>query len=202
MEPIAVTLDDIMMSTAKMPPHIEYVKWKEMEKRKIVLNEQIDEFAIDTVIMPILRWNEEDDEAFGDDISKRKPITIYLNSPGGDVFVGLIIAEVIKKSKTPVHIIALSLAASMGSIFLISGHKRFAYEYSNILLHDGEVGLKGSRNKVKDNIKFFDEKDEQVKQFILSNTKITPEKFEEMSDREWWLTAKKALEFGIIDEII
>lgn len=202
MEPIAVTLDDIMMSTAKMPPHIEYVKWKEMEKRKIVLNEQIDEFAVDTVIMPILRWNEEDDEAFGDDISKRKPITIYLNSPGGDVFVGLIIAEVIKKSKTPVHIIALSLAASMGSIFLISGHKRFAYEYSNILLHDGEVGLKGSRNKVKDNIKFFDEKDEQVKQFILSNTKITPEKFEEMSDREWWLTAKKALEFGIIDEII
>ncbi|MNS51182.1 ATP-dependent Clp protease proteolytic subunit [compost metagenome] len=202
MEPIGISVDELFTAIGKTPPYLEYIKWKEMENRKIVLNEPIDGFAVDTVIMPILRWNEEDDSAFGDDISKRKPITIYLDSPGGDVFVGLIIAEVIKKSKTPVHIIALSMAASMGSVILVSGHVRYAYKYTNVLIHDGDVGLKGSRNKVKDNMKFFEEKDAQVKDFILSNTKITEEKFEEMTDREWWMTAETALEFGIIDAIL
>ncbi|MNS65643.1 ATP-dependent Clp protease proteolytic subunit 1 [compost metagenome] len=94
------------------------------------------------------------------------------------------------------------MAASMGSVILVSGHVRYAYKYTNVLIHDGDVGLKGSRNKVKDNMKFFEEKDAQVKDFILSNTKITEEKFEEMTDREWWMTAETALEFGIIDVIL
>lgn len=184
----------------KTPPLVEYVGWKDWVNRVLVINEPIDEeIVVHDYILPIIRWNEEDK---GVAVEDRKPITLYLNTPGGDVFIGLILAEVIRKSTTPVNITVLALAASMGGVLLVAGHKRTAFEFSNVLLHDGSLGLSGSRNKVKDNMKFYDEKDAQLKQFILSNTKITEEKYKEMEDREWWITAKDALELGIVDEII
>ena len=90
----------------------------------------------------------------------------------------------------------------MGSILLMSGHVRRAYAFTNILIHDGSTMIAGSSNKVKDHMKFYEEKNEQVKKFILSNTRITAERYDEMSDREWWMTAEKALELGLVDEII
>ncbi|MMZ62510.1 ATP-dependent Clp protease proteolytic subunit 1 [compost metagenome] len=93
----------------------------------------------------------------------------------------------------------------MGALLLVSGKKhgmRHAYEFSNILFHDGSTVLYGSSNKVKDHVKFQEEKDQQMKEFIIRNTKITNEKYEQMRDREWWLTAKSALEYGIIDKIL
>jgi ATP-dependent Clp protease protease subunit len=201
--------EEAFMSMKKTPSFLEFTHWEELKERKIVLNDEVDEFLVEEVIMPIIKWNEQDAKAEEDYKTQsgillpiRKPITIYLNSRGGEVFVGLVIAEVIKKSVTPVHIVALSIAASMASVILVSGHKRFAYEFSNVLLHDGSTMIAGSTNKVKDHMKFYAEKSEQIKQFILSGTKITEEKYDEMSDREWWLTAKSALEYGIIDEVI
>lgn len=184
----------------KTPPLVEYIGWKDWTNRILVINEPIDEeIVVHDYILPILRWNEEDR---GVPVEERKPITLYLNTPGGDVFIGLILAEVIRKSTTPVHITVLALAASMGGVILVAGHKRTAFEFSSVLIHDGSLGLSGSRNKVKDNMKFYDEKDEQLKDFILSNTKITEDKYKSMEDREWWISAKDALELGIIDEII
>lgn len=187
------------ISMTKLPPLEEYTRWKELQNRELVLNDQVSSFIIEEIIMPILKWNREDE---GVPVQDRKAITLYLNSPGGDLFSGLVAAEVIKKSVTPVHIIALSMAASMGSVLLVSGHKRSAYAFSNILIHDGSTGISGSSNKVKDHMKYFDKKSEQIKEFILNNSKITAEKYEEMDDREWWITAQEALELGIIDEII
>jgi ATP-dependent Clp protease protease subunit len=198
---MSVTLQEILDSAfsqlQKTPPLDEYIAWKDWQNRILIINEPIDENSVYNFILPILRWNKEDDE---NDV--RKTITIYLNTPGGDVGVGLILAEVIKKSKTPVHVITVGEAASMGSIILMSGHKRIAYSFASILIHDGEVGMRGSRNKVKDNMKFYEEKYDQLKTFIIDHTKITEEKLEEMKDREWWITAEQALELGIIDEII
>lgn len=195
-------IDSAFASLQKTPPLTEYIGWKDWQNRVLVINEPIaEEIVVLDYILPILRWNEED-SVRGLSVEQRKPITIYLNTPGGDVFIGLILAEVIRKSTTPVHVTVLGLAASMGGVILVAGHKRYAFEFSNVLIHDGSLGLSGSRNKVKDNMKFYDEKDEQLKNFILSNTKITEEKYKEMEDREWWITAKDALELGIIDAII
>jgi ATP-dependent Clp protease protease subunit len=191
--------EEAFLAMKKTPAFAEYIHWKELNDRILLLNDEVDQFIIEEIVMPILKWNHEDE---GKPVEERKAITLYLNSPGGDLFVGLIAAEVIKKSKTPVNIFVLSLAASMGSVLLASGHKRYAYKHSNVLLHDGSTGIAGSSNKVKDHIKYFDKKSEQVKDFIISNSKITKEKYEEMDDREWWLTAEEAKELGLIDEII
>jgi ATP-dependent Clp protease protease subunit len=203
--------DETFIAMKKTPSFAEYTHWQELKDRVLVLNDAVDEFIVEEIVMPILKWNKEDDKAeeaapyLPDGQGKnfnRKPITLYLNSPGGDLFNGLVAAEVIKKSKTPVHVIVLSMAASMGSVLLAAGHRRYAYQFSNVLIHDGSTGIAGTSNKVKDHMKFFDKKSEQIKTFIIANSKITAEKYEEMDDREWWLTAEEAMEFGLIDEII
>lgn len=192
-------IDEAFLAMKKSPSFVEYTHWQELKERILVLNDEVDQFIIEEIVLPILKWNKEDE---GVEVADRKTITLYLNSPGGDLFVGLVAAEVIKKSVTPVHITVLSLAASMGSVLLASGHKRTAYKHSNILIHDGSTGIAGSSNKVKDHMKYFDKKSEQIKDFIVANSKVTREKYKEMEDREWWLTAEEALEYGLLDEIL
>jgi ATP-dependent Clp protease protease subunit len=197
--PTQIEFTDDFVAMKKTPAFAEYIHWQELKDRILVINDGIDEYVIEEYIMPIIKWNKEDE---GKPVEERKPITIYLNSPGGDIFVGLTLAEVIKKSVTPVHIVVLTFAASMGSVILVAGHKRSAYSYANILIHDGQTGVSGSSNKVKDHMKYIEKKNGQIKDFICSNSKISEEKYESMSDREWWLSADEALELGLIDEIL
>lgn len=170
-----------------------------LRERIIILNEDVDDILVERVILQILKWNREDE---GKELSERKKITILLNTPGGDVYLGLVLCEVIKKSKTPVHVTILGMAASMGSLIAMAAHHTSAYEYSNVLIHDGSTFLVGSSNKVKDHMKFQELKDKQIKDFVIANTKITEEKYDEMADREWWLTADTAKELGIVQEIL
>jgi ATP-dependent Clp protease protease subunit len=170
-----------------------------LKERIIILNEDVNDALVEKVIVHILKWNREDAEL---PVEDRKPIEILLNTPGGDVYLGMVLCEVIKKSVTPVTVRILGMAASMGSLIAMAAHKTVAYEYSNILIHDGSTFLVGSSNKVKDHMKFQELKDKQIKDFIIENTKISEEKYNEMADREWWLTAKMAQELGIVDEIL
>lgn len=170
-----------------------------LQERIIVLNDEINDELIEKVILQILKWNRQDKDI---PVDEREKIEILLNTPGGAVDVGMVLCNVIQKSETPIIITGLAIVASMGSYILMSGHKRRAYEYTNILIHDGSMFLGGTANKVKDHIKYQEEKDQQLNNLVVSRTKITEDKLDEMSDREWWMTAKTALELGIIDEII
>src|SRR5690606_8254410 len=99
------------------------------QDRIIVLNDEVDDHLVERVILQILKWNREDKDV---PVVDRKEISILLNSPGGDVYLGLVLVEVIKKSVTPITVTILGMAASMGSLIAIAGHKTLAYEYSNV----------------------------------------------------------------------
>lgn len=178
---------------------VEYEYIKHLEERIILFNEDVNDMQVEKTIVQILRWNREDE---GKSVEERKAIEILLNTPGGDVYLGMVICDVIKQSVTPITVKILGMAASMGSLIAMASKRTVAYPHSNVLIHDGSTFLVGSSNKVKDHMKFQELKDKQIKDFIISNTKITEEKYDEMSDREWWLTAEQALEYGIIDEIL
>lgn len=180
----------------------DYTYFKELEKRRIIFNDEVDDFLIERAIIQILNWNEEDKNS---PIENRKEIEIILNTGGGAVDIGLVMCNVIEKSETPIKITVVGNAASMGALILVAGAKhkrRYAYEFSNVLFHDGSTVLFGSANKVKDHAKFQNEKDEQIKDFIIRNTIISEDKYDEMSDREWWMTAEEAIKWGVIDHIV
>lgn len=177
----------------------EFTFFDSLRDRTIIFNQQVDDSLVERVIMQILKWNREDK---GKPQDERKEIELIINTPGGVVDIGLVLCEVIKKSETNVNCTVLGMAASMGSLITMACKKRRAYKFSNVLIHDGSTMLHGTSNKVKDHFKFQEKKDEQIKTFILNTTKISSEKYDVMMDREWWLTAEDALEYGIIDEII
>lgn len=177
----------------------EYIQWEFLQERAIILNDEITNDIVELVIMQIIKINNEDKHL---PVKERKPIVIYLNTPGGLLFVGMALCDVIRQSKTPVHIHALGYACSMGSLILACGHKRIAYENTIVMIHEGGISLDGTIGQVKDIMEFSKKTEERAKKIILDNTKITEEKYDSMTRKDWWMYADEALELGIIDEII
>ena len=170
-----------------------------LKERKILLNDDITQDVVEKVIMQILKFNTEDK---GLPIGNRKEIKIYLNSCGGEIANGYALIDVIKASKTPVHIICLGYAYSMGGLILISAKKRSAFKNSTILLHDGSMGASSSGSKFKDIAKFYEKMDDRIKAFVLENTKMTSEFYDSKYEKEYYMYADEAKENGIIDNII
>ena len=122
------------------------------EQRKIMLNSEIDEDIVSTIVYTILRFNIIDKGKKPED---RKPIFIYINSPGGSVIDGLSLVDAITNSKTPVYTINLALAASMAFHIFIAGHKRFSMPNSIFLSHQGESASWGTASQVRERVELF-----------------------------------------------
>lgn len=180
----------------------EYQDWLALKERKIYFNQEVDSSIIPRIVNWINIWNEQDDKEglVGD---QRKPIEIHVTSNGGDVVAGFAALDAIKKSKTKVVTIGVGVCASMGALLLMSGHHRIAYPNTVILIHDGSMAVSSTSKKAKNTMNFYDRLDERIKKFILDNTKISEELYEEKEDEEWYMFAdNEGIEFNIIDEII
>ena len=186
----------------ELPSSMEdYQLWEAYKERKIIFNDNVDARIVNSIVHWIIKWNEEDDAA-GLTGKDRKEIRIYITSNGGDVVSGFAAIDAVITSKTPVHTIAVGCAASMGILLLMAGHTSSAYENTVLLIHDGSLAVNGSSRKAKSTMVFYEKLDERVKKYILSNTEISEEKYDEKADDEWFMFADEALELGIIDQII
>lgn len=170
-----------------------------LNNRRIILNQDVDDALLEKVCMMILKWNTEDKDK---PIDKRKKIYIYCNSNGGDAIMGAQILSIIKTSKTPVVTVGFAKCSSMASYILAAGHVRYCFPYTVVLYHDGQSGYISSGNKGKDIQKFYDTVDEKLSTFMVQNTKMTKEFLEEIKDREYYMFAEEVKERGIVDKII
>lgn len=185
----------------ELPSTVEdYLLWDGYKERKIYFNDNVDARIVSTVVHWIHKWNEEDADV---EVEKRKPIKVYITSNGGDVIAGFAAVDAIKASKTPVHTFTIGCGASMGFLLGLAGHKRYAYKNTIYLIHDGSLGIQGTSNKAKSTMAFYDRLDERVKNYILENTKITDELYEQKKDIEWYMFAdEEGIDLGIIDELL
>ena len=168
---------------------------EDLERRRIFLNYEIDGNVIDGAA-----YNSEDK---GVPVEQRKPILLYINSPGGNISDGYGLIDTIKLSTTPVYTINLADCLSMALLVFIAGHKRYAMPHSEFLLHDGATGGFDSLNKIQDRMKFESEQIESMtKKFILENTKITDKQYEMNLRKEWYFLPQEGKELGVVDFII
>ena len=187
----------MLMDTTLPPPElVEF--YRRLREREIVWNDIINDCMID-IPLYIFKWNKED---HGIPVEERKPIKIFINSNGGDVNVTLFTASVIALSKTPVITIGMGRAYSSGGLLLMAGHKRFIFDTTSILIHDGSTGAIGDTGKVLDNLEFTKESEERVCGFILKHTKIPKELLEKNYRRDWFMFSEDAIKYGIADKII
>lgn len=171
---------------------------KDLQQRKLFINDEISSYSVSDVIKHILQFNSEDKNI---NIDKRKPILLYITSNGGEVDAGFELIDVIQNSKTPVYTINLGYQYSMGFLIGLAGHKRFAMPNAKFLHHDGTNVIINSGTKAKDQMEFQDKIEERIKNFVIDKTKVTTEEYEAHMRQEWYLFANEAKEYGMVDYI-
>lgn len=165
-----------------------------LEDRIIFLNGEIDDNTANLVIAQMIYLEGKNPD---------KDIFIYINSPGGSVSAGLAIYDTMKYIKCDVSTICVGLAASMGAFLLAGGTKgkRFALPNSEIMIHQPLGGAQGQASDIAIQAAHIQKIKNKMNKILSENTGTPLEKVEKDTDRDNYLSAQEAKEYGIIDEI-
>jgi ATP-dependent Clp protease protease subunit len=160
-------------------------------------------------------WGAVDDKSARDIVSKLllldadKPgqeIKFYINSPGGMVTSGMVIYDTMRMMQSPVVTICMGLAASMGSILLSGGvkGKRLIYPHGEVMIHQPSIGgyFQATSADIEIHAKQMQRTKEISAQILANNTGKSFERIMKDFDRDYWMDAKEAVEYGIVDTII
>ena len=152
------------------------------------------------IVEQIFDYNRDDQKITP---KKRRPIKLYISSPGGVWVEGFSLIDAIALSKTPVHTINVGEWSSMSFLIGITGHKRFSFPSATFLMHDGSSGAFGSTSKVQDRIEFEKRfEDEVIKQHVLKHSNMKSVDYDALARVEYYLLPSDALERGFIDKIV
>ena len=176
--------------------------WKDYKNRKVFIDFDIGDYLV-SVSKRIIAWNQEDKNIPAKD---RKPIKIYINSPGGSLQSCMTFIDILKMSKTPIELICINEAYSAaGMIFMCKGENitRSIVPHGKVLIHQGSLGVGQMQTHQFLDVANDVKKDEEVvKKYVLENTTITPKLYEKKKKNEWSLDAKECLKLGVCDKII
>ena len=166
-----------------------------LEERIVFLAGPITDLNANVVIAQMLYLVSKD---------PKKDIKLYINSPGGSVTAGLAIYDTMQYLKCPVSTICIGLTASMAAIILASGTKgkRFALPNAEILLHQVMGGAQGQATEIEITAKQIIKIKTSISQILSKHTGQPMERVEKDTDRDFYMTAKEAKEYGLIDEVI
>ncbi len=134
----------------------------------------------------------------------QRDIQIYINSPGGSVYAGLGIYDTMQYITPDVATICTGIAASMGAVLLVAGAKgkRAALRHSRVMIHQPSGGAQGVAADMEINLREMMKLKEELYTIISDHSGQTYEWVEKSSDRDYWMKANEAKEFGMIDEIL
>ena len=163
------------------------------KNRIILLYEEINNTSADVIVTKIKSMNI---------LNSKKPITIEINSPGGDISCGFSIINAIEQSKAPIHTIISGEACSMAALIFIVGQKRSMYYNSHAMFHPLSSGQSDYLQYIKDRARFLTELEKHLDRICKKHTKFTTIDMQKMSAGELWISAKNAIQKGICDNII
>ena len=171
-----------------------------LKDRIIFLGEDVNPTSANLVIAQLLFLESEDPD---------KEISLYINSPGGSITDGMAIVDTINYIKCPVSTICIGMAASMGAVLLAAGEKgrRFATPNAEVLIHQPLIGgqgggLSGQTTEIKIHADHMVKTREKLNKFLSERTGQSLETIEKDTERDNYMTAKQALEYGLIDGIM
>lgn len=172
-----------------------------LKDRKVILNSDVDPSLIDLINMSIKKFNEEDKTI---PVQERKPIELYISSSGGEVYSGFGVCNSIATSKTPVYAYCESFAMSMAVAIFACAHKRFAYPYSNFMVHEISAGAMGKNLEIERVTKENKRLQKMYDGIITSRSNIDQRKLDSVKKNslDWFFDANEALKLGLVDEII
>lgn len=146
----------------------------------------------------IIMYNQIDNESKLTE-KERQPIKLFINTNGGEITEAFELIDIIESSKTPIITIGTGKIYSAGLLIFLAAETRLAFKHSSYLLHEGSAAYGGDAQKFDSWADFYKNKiREQMKTYILLNTNITAGQYEAIRKDDIWLTAKDAIEYGIV----
>lgn len=133
-----------------------------------------------------------------------KDVSIYINSPGGSVYAGLGIYDTMQYIKSDVSTICTGMAASMAAVLLVAGEKgkRFALKHSRVMIHQPMGGAQGQASDIEITAREIQKLKKELYTIISDHSGQPFEKVERDSDRDYWMTAYEAKDYGMIDDVL
>ena len=166
-----------------------------LKDRIIFIGTGIDDHVANAVIAQLLFLQMED---------PKKDIHIYINSPGGSVSSGLAIYDTMQFMTCDVNTYCIGMAASMGAVLLCAGTKgkRFALPNSDIMIHQVSGGAQGTASDVERTVEYMYKLKKRLIQIIAKHTGKSITQVESDSDRDYYMSASEAAEYGLVDEVV
>lgn len=166
-----------------------------MMDRIIFLGTEINDYTANTLQAQML---------YLDSVDPGKDISVYINSPGGSVYAGLGIYDTMQFISSDVATICTGIAASMASVLLVSGTegKRSALPHSRVMIHQPMGGVQGQASDIEITARQIKKLQEELYTIISQHSHTPYDKVYADSDRDYWMTAQEAKEYGMIDEIL
>ncbi|MFO8031084.1 MAG: ATP-dependent Clp endopeptidase proteolytic subunit ClpP [Desulfohalobiaceae bacterium] len=166
-----------------------------LRDRIVLLGTPIDDYISNLLCAQLLFLESEDPE---------KEINFYINSPGGSVTAGLAVYDTIQYISAPVATLCLGQAASMGAVLLAAGNPgmRYALPHSRILLHQPMGGFQGQATDIDIQAREIIRLKSKLNQIISEHTGQKLEKVEQDTDRDYYMVAEEAKEYGVIDQVL
>jgi ATP-dependent Clp protease protease subunit len=166
-----------------------------LKDRIIFLGTAIDDGVANSIIAQLLFLQMEDG---------KKDINIYINSPGGSVSAGLAIYDTMQFLTCDVNTYCIGMAASMGAVLLAAGTKgkRYALPNSDIMIHQVSGGAQGTASDVERTVEFMFKLKKRLIKILADTTGKSEEQVKNDSDRDYYMTAIEAKEYGLVDEVV
>ncbi|MEI8311564.1 MAG: ATP-dependent Clp protease proteolytic subunit [Verrucomicrobiota bacterium] len=166
-----------------------------LKDRIIFIGMPIDDHVANLVIAQLLFLQMED---------AKKDISIYINSPGGSVTSGLAIYDTMQFVTCDVNTYCIGIAASMGAVLLCAGTKgkRYALPNSDIMIHQVSGGAQGQASDVERQVEFMFKLKKRLNGILSLHTGKSAEQVNKDADRDYYMTAEEAKEYGLVDEVV
>jgi ATP-dependent Clp protease protease subunit len=166
-----------------------------LKERIVFLGTPINDQIANLIVAQLLFLNHED---------SRKPIQMYINSPGGVINAGLAIYDTMHLIQAPIQTVAVGLAASFGTILLCAGTPgmRFALPNATIHLHQPLGGAQGQASDIEIAAREILRQRDLINGILKKHTKMTDEQINQSTDRDFYMTAERAVELGVVDGVM
>ncbi|MGL4333428.1 MAG: ATP-dependent Clp endopeptidase proteolytic subunit ClpP, partial [Bacteroidales bacterium] len=166
-----------------------------MMDRIIFMGTQVDDYSANVIQAQLLYLDSAD---------PGKDISIYLNSPGGSVYAGLGIYDTMQYISSDVSTICTGMAASMAAVLLVAGTtgKRFALKHSRVMIHQPMGGAQGQASDIEITAREIQKLKKELYTIIADHSGNDIERIAKDSDRDYWMTALEAKEYGMIDDVL
>ena len=166
-----------------------------LKDRIIFLGTPIDDGVANLIMAQLLHLESEDPE---------KDIYVYINSPGGSITSLFAIYDTMKYIKPDVATVCMGLAASAGAVILAGGTpgKRYSLPHARIMLHQPAGGAEGTSKDIEIQAKLITDMRHQINGLLAEFTKKDIDQITTDTDRDFWMTAQEALDYGIVDEVL